>query len=148
MNTRVVGADGFTAFHRIKGKSYAKRSVGFGEYVMCMLPTKGPQHDALAKVDPRLAYGFITGYSKSSNEYYFFEGAGGKLTKAKSVQRVLADKRWEPEGLQAISITCQQLYQKRPARGVQVEGFPENPHAKAHEKGRVRVQRVWIYEDD
>ena len=29
LNTRVVGPDGFTAYHRVKGKSYAKRSIGF-----------------------------------------------------------------------------------------------------------------------
>lgn len=50
--TRVVGADGPAAYHRTKGNSYAKRSVGCGEYVMHMLPTKGLQHDALAKLDP------------------------------------------------------------------------------------------------
>ena len=31
LNTRVVGADVLTAYHRTKGKSYAKRSIGFGE---------------------------------------------------------------------------------------------------------------------
>ena len=30
LNTRMVGADGVTAYHRTKGRSYAKRSVGFG----------------------------------------------------------------------------------------------------------------------
>ena len=50
LNTRIVGTDGVTAYHRTKGKSYAKRSIAFGEYVMCMLPTKGPQHDAMGKV--------------------------------------------------------------------------------------------------
>ena len=30
LNTRVMGADGLTAYHRTKGKSYAKRSIGFG----------------------------------------------------------------------------------------------------------------------
>jgi hypothetical protein len=34
LNTRVVGTDGVTAYHRTKGKSYAKRSIGFGEYAM------------------------------------------------------------------------------------------------------------------
>ena len=47
LNTRVMGSDGFTAYRRTKGKSYAKRRVGFGEYVMHMLPTKGPQQEAL-----------------------------------------------------------------------------------------------------
>ena len=73
LNTRVIGNDGATAYQRTKGKSYAKRSIGFGEYVMHMLPTKGPQHDMLGKLDARWKYGYIMGYGKSSNEYYIFE---------------------------------------------------------------------------
>ena len=148
LNTRTMGTDGLTAYHRTKGRSYAKRSVGFGEYIMYMLPKKGPQKDARAKLDPRWANGYIMGYSKSSNEYYIFEETAKKLIRVKSVQRVPEDKRWKPEGLQAIDVTCQQLYAKRPARGVQVEGFVEDPNAKPHDQGRVRVQRVWIYERD
>ena len=114
LNTRVVGADGLTSYQRVKGKSYAKRSVGFGEHVMHMLPTKGPQSDALGKLDARWAYGYIMGYSKSSNEYYVFEEVKQKVTKVRSVQRVPADQRWKPEGLEAIAVTCQQLYERRP----------------------------------
>ena len=148
LNTRVVGSDGFTPYHRTKGKSYAKRSVGFGEYVMYMLPTKGPQHDALGKLDSRWLHGFIVGYSKSSNEYYVYEETKQKVIKAKSVQRVPIEQRWKPEGLEAMSVTCQQLYEKKKATGVQIEGFAEDPQAKGHEQGRVRAQRVWIYEKD
>ena len=51
LDTRVVGVDGATPYLRARGKSYAKRSVSFGEYVMCMLPTKGPQHTSMGKPD-------------------------------------------------------------------------------------------------
>ena len=53
LNTMVVGPDGLTAYHRTKGKSYAKRGIAFGEYAMYMLPTKGPQHDVMLKLDAR-----------------------------------------------------------------------------------------------
>ena len=95
LNTRVVGQDGFTAYHRVKGRSYAKRSVGFGEYVMFMLPTKGPKYEEMAKLDPRWLNGYVTGYSKSSNEYYIFDENSKKMVLAKSVQRVPADKKVE-----------------------------------------------------
>ena len=39
---RVCGADGITAYHRIKGKEYAKRSIGFGEALQPKLPSNGP----------------------------------------------------------------------------------------------------------
>ena len=31
---------------------------------------------------------------------------------------------------------------------MQIEGFADDPNAKGHDKGRVRAQRVWTYEDD
>jgi hypothetical protein len=40
------------------------------------------------------------------------------------------------------------LYDKKAARGVQIEGFAEDPNAQKHEQGKVRAQRVWIYEED
>jgi len=115
---------------------------------MFMLPTKGPQYEALGKLDPRWLYGFVTGYSKSSNEYYIFDEKNQKMTLAKSIQRAPAEQRWKPEGLQAMNVPCKQLYDRKQARGIQVEGFEDNPEARLHDQGRVRAQRVWIHERD
>ena len=148
MNTRVIGADGATAYQRTKGKSYAKRSVGFGEYIMYMLPTKGPQQAVMGKLDARWKHGYVMGYGKTSNEYYIYDAEDTKMLMAKSVQRVPAEQRWNADGLQSMNIACQQMYDKRAARGVQVDEFIEDPNAKKEDKGRVRIQRVWIYEED
>lgn len=137
LNTRVMGTDGFTPYHRIKWESYAKISVGFGEYVMHMLHTTGPQHEALGKLDPRWAHGYVMGHSKSSNEHHVYEEAKKKAMTVRSVQRVPADQRWKPEWLEAIDTSCQQLYEKRPARGVKTEGLADTPHATAYDKGRM-----------
>ena len=67
---------------------------------------------------------------------------------ARSVQRVPLDTRWRAQGLESIDVPCQQLYDKKAARGVQVEGFAEDPNAQKHEQGKVRAQRVWIHEED
>ena len=115
---------------------------------MFMLPTTGPRYEAMAKLDPRWLNGYVTGYSKSSNEYYVFDENSQKMVLAKSVQRVPQEQRWKPEGLEGMNVPCKQLYDRRPARGVQVEGFAGDPNAKAHDQGRVRAQRVWIYEKD
>jgi hypothetical protein len=64
------------------------------------------------------------------------------------VQRVPLDTRWRAQGLESIDVPCQQLYDKKAARGVQVEGFADDPNAQKHEQGKVRAQRVWIYEED
>ena len=47
-----------------------------------------------------------------------------------------------------MNVPCQQLYEKRAARAVQVDGFIEDPDAKKHEVGKMKFQRVWIYEKD
>ena len=90
----------------------------------------------------------MTGCSKSSNEYYTFDEKSQKMTLAKSIQRAPAEQRWKPEGLQAMNVPCKQLYDRKQARGIQVEGFEDNPEARLHDQGRVRAQRVWIYEKD
>ena len=54
LNTRVLGTDGATPYQQVKGKNYAKRGVGFGEYVMYMLPTKGAQQAFMGKLDSAL----------------------------------------------------------------------------------------------
>ena len=113
---------------------------------MFMLPTKGPQSEDMGEFDPRWVHGSVTGYSNSSNAYHIFEEGNQKMTLAKRIQRVPADQRWKPEGLEGMNVPCKQLYDRRAARGVQVEGFAEDPNAKVHDQGRVRAQRVWIYE--
>jgi hypothetical protein len=115
---------------------------------MYMLPTKGPQHAAMEELDARWKHGYVFGYGKTSNEYYIYEEQSKKMIMARSVQRVPADQRWNAEGLQAMDIPCQQLYEKRAGRGVQIEEFAEDPNAKKHEVGKLKIQRVWIYEDD
>jgi hypothetical protein len=67
---------------------------------------------------------------------------------ARSVQRKPFEQRWQAEGLQAMDIPCQQLYDRRAARAVPVEDFVEDPNAKEKEATKGKIQRVWIYEDD
>ena len=70
------------------------------------------------------------------------------MTMARSVQRVPLDSRWKAQGLEGMNVPCQQLYDRKAGRAVQIEEFADDPHAKKYEKGKVRIQRVWIYEDD
>ena len=57
-----------------------------------MLPTKGPQHAAMGKLDAKWKHGCIMGYGKSSNEYYVFCEESRKMIMAMSVQRVPPDQ--------------------------------------------------------
>ena len=47
-----------------------------------------------------------------------------------------------------MNVPCQQLYGRHAVRAVHVEAFVEDPKAKKHEVGQVKIQRVWIYKDD
>ena len=84
----------------------------------------------------------MTGYSKRSNEYYIFDEIDMTMLLTKSVQRVPADQGWKPQGLQEMNVPCKQLYDRRPARGVQVEGVADGLGARSHDAGRVRAQRA------
>ena len=43
INVRQKGVDGITAYHRVRGREYAKRLVPFGELVEVHFPLKGPE---------------------------------------------------------------------------------------------------------
>ena len=148
LNTRVLGADGLTSYHRTHGKSYAKRSIGFGEYAGHMLPTKGPQQGAMGQIDANRKRGYIVGYVMNSDEYCSCDEESTKMVLARSMQRVPLDQRWKAEGLENMNVPCHQLYNRQAARAVHVEGFAEDPKAKQHEVGTVKIQRVWIYKAD
>ena len=66
LTVRVAGTDGITAYHRIKGKEYVKRSVGFGETIQFKLPSKGPTRKEDGSLDARWLHGVVLGYSRSS----------------------------------------------------------------------------------
>ena len=88
----------------------------------------------MGKLDARWKYGYIMGYGKSSNEYYIFEEDTKKMTMARRVQRVPSDNRWEAQGFEGMNVPCQQLYDRKAGRAVQVEESAGDPNAKKYEK--------------
>ena len=62
------GEDGKTAFQRVRGRAFNKRSVEFGEKVLFKLPDRGPRHDELGALEARWQKGTMLGYSRLSNE--------------------------------------------------------------------------------
>ncbi len=73
LRNRVVGADGRTAHQRVRGRECGRREIGFGEKVLYMLPRKGPDHDARAKLAALCEEGIVLGYSKNSPEYHIYD---------------------------------------------------------------------------
>ena len=142
-----VGSDGRTAHHRVRGRDCSRRGIGFAEKVHYMLPRKGPEHDARAKLDPLCAEGIVLGYCRDSPEYQVYDIKEGKMVLARTIRRVPEDERWDAKVLEGIQLRAKCMFEPKPARGVHVEGF-EMSDEKPEVKGKSKTQRVAIYEKD
>ncbi len=143
LTTRLRGQDGLSAYQRSRGKTYGKRLVRFGEKVLYKLPADGPRAPA-DKLQPRWKYGYVLGYSRSSNEYRLITDEG-KYAMARSVQRVPADQRWVPAALQAVKATPQDTAAHAAPGPIFVEKAPED--GPATKKARV-PPRVLLKKSD
>ena len=148
LTTRQLGEDGFTSYQRAKGRDFAKRTIAFAERVMYMLPSKGPQHDARAKLDPLWEHGVVLGYSRTSAEYFVYSDIENKVIRARSLQRVPEDRRWSVEHVEKMLFPVQHWFERREARAVQVEGFRKDDELPEMTAGRSKTQRVALYRED
>ena len=108
LTVRVCGTDGITAYHRIKGKEYVKRSVGFGETIQFKLPSNGPTRKEDGSLAARWLHGVVLGYSRSSHEYWVWYEKGPLLVR--SIQRVPLNVRWNAEQLGAVASSRHDLH--------------------------------------
>ncbi len=69
LNASVRGEDGLTSWARVRGRPFGQRLVGFGEYILWKLPTKGPQHDEAGNMASRMLPGIFVGYNRAANTY-------------------------------------------------------------------------------
>ena len=97
-----------TSYHRIKGKEYVKRSVGFGGTVQFKLPNKGPTRKEDGSLDARWLHGVVLGYSKTSHEYWIWRDKGPLLVR--SVQRVPLGVQWDAGKLGAVASSRHDLH--------------------------------------
>ena len=49
LTTRVLGENGRSAYHQVRGRAFGRRMLEMGEKCLYKLPTKGPRHDERAK---------------------------------------------------------------------------------------------------
>ncbi len=97
LNVMVVGADGLTAWTRVRGRPFRQQLLGFGEMVLYKHPSKGPRHAPDGNVGAIGGEGAFLGYSKSSNT--FIVGTPSGWVYARSVTRRPEADRWDPEAL-------------------------------------------------
>ena len=110
------GPDGRTAFQLTRGREYLKRLLGFAEKVQYKLPTKGPRHDPDGKLGNRWPYGIMLGYSRTSYEYWIWDGQ--RVVKVRDVQRLPMNRRWDMEAVAKVNVECRHTYAARPVRAV------------------------------
>ena len=99
-----MGADGKTAWGRLRGRGFGQRMVGFGESVLYKQPPKGPQHDVEGNMGPRMHIGTFLGYNKMSNTYRIMNTEGAIVKSRGLSRRCLAD-RWQAATLRTILAT-------------------------------------------
>ncbi len=104
LNASVRGEDGLTSWARVRGRPFGQRLVGFGEYVLWKLPTKGPQHDEAGNMASRMLPGIFIGYSRVSNTYRIAVSSG-EIVESRAIQRRPLEDRWRVEELKAVSAT-------------------------------------------
>ncbi len=148
LRTRVTGADGKTAHQRITGRECGRRGIGFAEKVWYMLPRKGPEHDARAKLDALCSEGIVLGYCRGSPEYHVYSIEEKKMVTPRTIKRMPEDRRWDAKALEELDLRAKCLFDPKPARGVRVEGFAKDDTAREEQRGKSKVQRVAFYEKD
>ena len=138
------GEDGKTAFQRIRGRVFNKRSLEFGEKVLFKLHDRGPRHDERGALEARWRKGVMLGYSRFSNEYWLWDGS--EPVKARTVQRLKSDLRWHRAWLEKVSYDVHSRY---PARDRSYElGEPAEPAAKPEDPKQRAPQNVAIRQSD
>jgi hypothetical protein len=91
-----VGADGKTSYERWKGKPWNRDTLEFGE----LIHYKFPKKTSRGKLDDRWAEGIFVGYKWRTGEAMVAVTNG--ITKAGTIRRTAAGRRWDPERIRII----------------------------------------------
>ena len=116
LNVRNRGADGLTAYRRVRGRDYVKRFLPFGEVVIAHLPPKNPDRVAGGALDPRAKDGIFLRFGRTSHSYVVC--AEGVVKQFRSVCRLPLSQRWDSEKLEKVDISYQGMRSGRGARTV------------------------------
>ena len=87
-----VAADGKTAYERLKGKSYRRELVDYGEQVMFMPVVHGGN---LNKLETKWSFGRFCGIRPRTNEMYIMTPDG--IMKSRNVRRLPEPDRWKQD---------------------------------------------------
>lgn len=94
----VRGADGLTAWKRIRGRAFGQPLDGIGESILYKHPAKGRHHDPQGNVGPQGGEGVFVGFNRT-NHTSTISLESGQLVAARSVTRRPDRERWNADAL-------------------------------------------------
>ena len=95
LNKYQKGADGRTAYHRLRGKPWLHEMVEFGEKIHYRLNVK--DWDRKYKLEGKWGEGFFMGVKWRTGESWVATPCG--IAKTSAIRRVGAHRRWDADGL-------------------------------------------------
>ena len=101
LNKLEVGADGKTAYERLRGKRYKGEIVEFGSIVRFRLP--GILQSGHGKLEPRWAEGLWLGKRWESDEHII--GTSDGIVKCRGIAQVPATERWNRKAVEELKGT-------------------------------------------
>ena len=108
--TGVIGQDGKTASHKIRGTERNLRLPFFGERVRY----KGrSQEGGVAGEGARWSDGILLGIHRRTNQYMMFDATHG-MKEARTIMRFPDELKFDPELAQAVNISSQHVHASAP----------------------------------
>ena len=138
LTIRQKGADGRTAYFRSRGRQFTKRMIGFGEACLWKTPTKIRNDQEEGKMGAGWRHGFFLGYSKTSNEYVYWDVLANCSRCARDGQRRPLSDRWNPAGLEGITKAPHEEHARKEPGVVFREGAADPPEQREATTGKVR----------
>ena len=103
LNTRARGDDGRTPWHRVRGRAFAQRVLGFGESILFKHAVKDPKTRMAGNMSSKWSEGVFLGYNRNANTYIVATGAG--VVYPRSLMRTPFAERWKHEAIAGVRAT-------------------------------------------
>ena len=142
--TGVIGQDGKTAYHKIRGTEHSLRLPFFGKRVRY----KGRSHQGgVAGEGIRWSEGIFVGIHRRTNQYLMFDAAHGIL-EARTIMRFPDELKIDAKLAQAVNITPQRIHDS----AARDQAFREQvvPQSSIPHEGDVaqKFKRLYIRQED
>ena len=111
LNTTVSGADGVTAWYRIRGRSFHGKLAKFGEQVLCKFPKKSPLKVPENNMAPMWQHAAYVGDDLTSNSYILSVPRG--VEDSRCIWRRPESERWNTVALANFLATPWSLRTRR-----------------------------------